>query len=241
MNTYQGVFKRYEKKYLLTSGQYRELAARLHHRFTMDEYGKSTIFNIYFDTPDFRLIRSSLEKPVYKEKLRLRSYCVPYAESTVFVELKKKYNGVVYKRRVTMTLAEADSYLRLRKQPGKPSQITREIDWFLDFYHPVAPAMFISYDRTAVRALEQPDLRVTFDSNILWRTDKLRLETGAWGNQLLLPRQVLMEIKSPASLPLWLTRPLNELEIYPASFSKYGRAFEEYSSASAKKEGVFCA
>ncbi|MGB8453058.1 MAG: polyphosphate polymerase domain-containing protein [Anaerocolumna sp.] len=227
MNQYQETFKRYEKKYLLNDSKYEILRLRLQEYLQEDDYGQTTICNIYFDTPDHRLVRNSLEKPIYKEKLRLRSYGTPRDKDTVFIELKKKYKGVVYKRRVKSELSMAEHYLYDSEPVTVPSQITREIDWFLSFYQEVKPAMYISYNRIALYGIQDESLRVTFDSNIIWREEELWLEEGVWGNKLLEGGGYLMEIKIPGAIPLWLSHILNELEIYPCSFSKYGRGYQE--------------
>lgn len=227
MSQFQGTFKRYEKKYLLTETKYKLLKQRLQNKLIIDNFGKSTICNIYFDTPEKLLIRSSLEKPIYKEKLRLRSYGTPNQGDMVFIELKKKYNGVVYKRREKMELAMAEGYLYDLKPVKESSQITKEIDWVLQFYKNIAPAMYISYNRIAMYGADDNELRVTFDSNILWREDELWLEAGVWGNQLLEEGCRLMEIKIPGAMPLWLSHILDELEIFPVSISKYGQGYQQ--------------
>ncbi len=229
----QNIFQRYEKKYMLNDGQYMRLTDRLSGRMQPDAYGKSTICNVYFDTPNRRLIRASLEKPIYKEKLRLRSYGVPAADTRVFAELKKKFRGVVYKRRIGMPLSAAETYLYRCGRPPAPCQITREIDWFLHYYQDLKPAMYLSYERTAFYQKEQTGLRITFDSNILWREEALSLSAGTYGQALLEPGQHLMEIKIPGALPLWLTEILDVLQIYPISFSKYGTAYMRRCGASA--------
>jgi SPX domain protein involved in polyphosphate accumulation len=242
MSQYQGIFKRYEKKYLLDDQQYHQLRQRLSERMIPDQYGKSTICNIYFDTPNYHLIRRSIEKPVYKEKLRLRSYGVPREDSTVFIELKKKYKGVVYKRRVDTSLAQAVRYLYLGETLLKPSQITKEIDWFIYHYQKIVPAIFISYDRVAQYNKENNDLRITFDSNILWREETLDLSKGAWGNELLLSNQKIMEIKIPGAMPVWLADLLNDLRIYPCSYSKYGNAYKtKFIKENKLQGGFYCA
>ena len=162
---YQSVFRRYEKKYLVTQEQYDRLAAVFAPRMERDRFSESTISNIYYDTPDFRLIRRSLDRPAYKEKLRLRTYRTPHADTEAFVEIKKKYDHVVYKRRIGMNYQQAVDYLDGAPAP-EASQISREIDWFCRFYEGIRPAMCIFYDRLAVFDREQPDLRVTFDSGI---------------------------------------------------------------------------
>lgn len=218
-------FKRREIKYLLDDDVYNSLKERLQARLVEDEHGRSTICNIYYDTPDFRIIRKSLEKPVYKEKLRLRSYGTAGAEDKVFVELKKKYNGIVYKRRETLTLAQSDEYLAGHTKAPCDTQIFREIDWFRDYYENLKPAMYISYEREAYYSLENPDLRITFDRNIMYRSYNLSLAAGVEGESILEAGQHLMELKAGGAIPVWLTKILDELGIYPASFSKYGRAY----------------
>lgn len=241
MKEYQDVFKRYEKKYLLDGGTFRELFARLQDHMEPDRYGNTTVCNIYYDTPDHRLIRTSLEKPVYKEKLRLRSYGVPQKDAAVFVELKKKYKGVVYKRRIGMPLQEAERFLTGGESALRKTQIEKEIGWVLGYYPRLAPAMFLSYDRIASICTENPNLRITFDSRILWREDALDLSAGAWGRQLLQPGQRIMEIKIPGSMPLWLARLLDEYRVYPASYSKYGNAYLASLEEKQEKGAVFCA
>ena len=227
MSNVQYTFKRKEKKYLLNKEKYEILNNKLEDKLIVDEYGKSTICNIYFDTPNYLLIRRSLEKPVYKEKLRLRSYGIPKDGDRVFIELKKKYKGVVYKRREKMELKVAEKFLYGCKWLDKSTQITKEINWFLQYYNDIRPNMYISYDRIALYSKEMPELRVTFDSNIMWREDNLLLENGVYGMPILKDKEILMEIKIPESMPLWLSHILDELEIYPTSFSKYGRGYEE--------------
>lgn len=225
MGGYQGTFKRVEMKYLLNEMKYRQLRQLLEDKMKVDDYGKITICNIYYDTPDHRLIRTSLEKPIYKEKLRLRSYGSPQEGDTVFVELKKKYKGIVYKRREKMELLEAEHYLYDKQPANKSTQITKEIDWFMRTYKNLEPAMYISYERIAMYGIEDHELRVTFDSNILWREEELFLECGIWGNELLKEGQRLMEIKIPGTMPIWLAHILDQLQIYPTSFTKYGKAY----------------
>lgn len=241
MSEFQMNFERCEIKYLLSSLQYQELRKRLNGRLEVDQYGKTTICNIYFDTSDSRLIRESLEKPVYKEKLRLRSYGTPRENDRVFLELKKKYKGIVYKRREDMSLSQAEEFLYHQRKPERESQVVREIQWFLKYYDRILPAMYLSYERTAMYGLEDARLRITFDENILWRVHELRLKKGDWGQPLLEPGQRLMEIKIHEAMPLWLGEILDELSIYPASFSKYGRAYEKQVMEKQNRGGIHCA
>ena len=222
------VFERIEVKYLLDEMQYRELMKRLEGMAAIDSYGKTSILNIYFDTPDFTLIERSLEKPVYKEKLRLRTYGIPEDDSNAFIEIKKKYKGVVYKRRITMGYEDAINYLTKGTKPPKESQISREIDYFLQYYKGIKPAMAISYDRIAMAGIEDPDLRITFDTNIRWRTTDLSLKKGNVGKDILLPGQHLMELKIAGAMSMELARILDELNIRQTSFAKYGKGYVEY-------------
>ena len=222
----QRCFQRYEKKYLLNPEQYQKIRAGLAPYMEADEHGRYTICNLYYDTPDFQLIRASLDKPVYKEKLRMRSYGVPADGDSVFVELKKKYKGVVYKRRTVLEAGEALDYLAGRCSPRAKDQICREIDWFLGRYHPV-PQVFIAYDREALAGLEDRVLRVTFDIDLRWRDTALDLRSGDGGERITSRDQILMEIKIPGSAPVWLSRLLSKNSLFPTSFSKYGVCYRE--------------
>lgn len=225
------VFRRLEKKYLITNQQYADLINSLEGYIIPDEFGKSTINNIYFDTPDYRLIRASIEKPtVYKEKLRIRSYGAPSPDSNVFVELKKKYKGVVYKRRVYMTYKEATDYLSGIAAPPCTTQVTAEIDNFLSFYKTLHPAVSLFYDRTAYYSKDDPELRLTFDTNIRFRNKNLDLSEGDYGTVILDEDSYILEIKCINSMPLWLTHSLDKLKIYPSSYSKYGTAYKKMLS-----------
>ncbi len=227
MKQYQDVFKRVEKKYILSAEQYSALQRILAGRMKADEYGLHTISNIYYDTDDYALIRESLQKPVYKEKLRLRCYGPATPDSQVFVELKKKFKGVVYKRRVSMKLKDAELFLATGVMRAPMEQIHKEIAYFLKV-HPASPQVYLAYDRLAMYDPEGGELRITFDRNIRFRTDELSLASDSCGTYILPPDDVLMEIKIPGAMPMWLSRALSELAIYPASFSKYGRCYQDY-------------
>lgn len=221
----QFCFKRYEKKYMLTPNQLTQMMAGIKDYMRADEFGRYTICNIYYDTDDFRLIRASLEKPVYKEKLRMRSYGVPGSRGEVFVELKKKFDSIVYKRRTVMEAADAVSYLHSGAVPKREDQICHEIDWFMHTYRP-KPKVFIAYDRTAFAGIEDPELRLTFDTNLRWRTRDLDLRAGDDGELLLPSDQILMEIKIPGTTPVWLAHLLSGIDAFPTSFSKYGTCYQ---------------
>ena len=221
----QTVFNRYEKKYLMPEDVYLVLRKRLASRMQVDQYGLHTICNIYYDTPDSLLIRRSIEKPVYKEKLRLRSYGIPTLDSTVFLEIKKKYNRVVNKRRIPLTLRQAYDYVERGLRPEQDSQILREIDFFLERY-PLQRGTYLAYDRIALYQKDDPDFRITFDQRIRYRRVDMGLEQGDSGKLLLPEGYYLMESKIMGATPLWFTRILSELDIYPVSFSKYGNSYK---------------
>lgn len=231
----QTVFRRYEIKFRITRAQRRRLMTAFEGWMREDDYGVHVIRNVYFDTPDHRLIRRSLEKPLYKEKLRVRSYVTATGDTPVFVELKKKYKGVVYKRRVALPETQAMAFL-CGRQPVGESQILREMDYFLDYYGTLQPAMFLSYRRQAFHGVEDPALRITFDDEILWREDRLRLTEEVGGRRLLPEDTVLMEIKTSTALPLWLSAILSREKIYKSSFSKYGAAY--LTTVKEQKEGL---
>lgn len=225
--SYQSVFKRYEFKYLITQEQKEQLLLAMEPHMALDEYGRSTIRNIYYDTDSYRLVRHSIDKPAYKEKLRLRSYQQAAPDSAVFVELKKKYDGVVYKRRLSMPEADAIAWMAGAAHPEAQTQIAREIDYFLNYYQTLHPAVFLSYQREAFFSKNGDDFRVTFDDNILCRQEDISLESEVWGTPILGQEQVLMELKCSGGMPLWMVRALSEHHIYKTSFSKYGTAYQQ--------------
>lgn len=220
-------FQRYEIKYLLTEELYEKFRERTQGFLLPDEYGEYTVCSVYLDTDDYRLIRTSLEKPAYKEKLRLRSYGVPDTGTAVFLEIKKKFDGVVYKRRISLTEHEAEEYIKNGTPPESRGQIFNEIDYIMKLYRP-SPKLYLAYDRIAMTCPDIPSLRVTFDRNIRSRRDSLKLSCGTSGELLRCRGQEkyrLMEIKTAASMPLSITSVLSELKIYPTSFSKYGEIY----------------
>lgn len=225
MGNFTNIFQRMEVKYLITRSQQRTLLEKIGEHMEPDRFGKSVINNIYFDTPDYRLIRESIEKPVYKEKLRLRCYGHVTDEITAFVELKKKFSGTVYKRRISMQYSEATDYLCRGKPAVQESQISREIDYVVSFYGGLMPVVDLFYDRSAYVAKDGSDLRITFDRDVRFRTEELDLRRGSDGIILTGGDVTLMEIKSVNPMPLWLVAALDELKILPSSFSKYGNAY----------------
>jgi len=228
----QMTFKRYELKYMLTRRQAALLREAMDGHMALDRFGHSTIRNVYLDTDSFRLVRRSIEKPLYKEKLRVRAYGKAGEGDPVFVELKKKFESVVYKRRLTLPHRLAMDALNAGEPLPTEGQIAREIEAFREFYGPtLKPAMFLSYEREAYYPTDGEDFRLTLDENILWRTDHIDLGTSCFGAPLLGPDQVLMELKTPGGIPLWMVRFLSENRIRKISFSKYGSAYRQLMTA----------
>ena len=219
------VFKRYELKYMLTTAQKESILQAMADHMAPDAYGRTTIRNVYFDTDNYRLIRRSIEKPAYKEKLRVRSYTQVADEDTVFVELKKKYEKVVYKRRIALASQDAMAWVCRESACPVDTQISREIDYFIDFYGKLKPTMFLSYEREAYYDTGGGDFRVTFDEHILCRQTDISLSSDVYGTPILPDGKVLMEIKCSGGIPLWMVRVLSRERIYKTSFSKYGTAY----------------
>ena len=223
---FQTVFKRYELKYMLTAEQKGKVLLAMQPYMKLDQYGRTTIRNLYYDTNTYLLIRRSIEKPIYKEKIRIRSYSRADENSTVFVELKKKYKHVVYKRRISLPNRKAMKWLSGKESPEKQTQISSEINYFLDYYGTLHPTVFLSYEREAYYAKDDSDFRVTFDENVLCRQEDLSLQSSIYGTPILPEEKVLMEIKCSGGIPLWMTGILSREKIYKTPFSKYGTAYK---------------
>ncbi len=224
---YQENFKRYELKYLLNERQKAAVLKAMEPFMALDEYGRSTIRNIYYDTDNFLLVRRSIEKPVYKEKLRVRSYRLAGENDPVFVEIKKKYDSIVYKRRVSLPDAVVEGCFSSGESLPLNTQIAQEIDYFRRLYPGLKPAVFLSYEREAYFERDGGDFRVTLDENILYRETNLSLREEPSGTPILQPGQTLMEIKTGGGMPLWMVRCMTENNIRRASFSKYGSAYRQ--------------
>lgn len=222
----QTVFNRVEKKYLLTPKKFQKLWEELMQYMIVDEYGLHTICNVYYDTENNELIRNSIEKPVYKEKLRLRSYGIPEKNDNVFLEIKKKYDGIVNKRRIILPLNEAEKYLNHKEKIEQDSQIFHEIDYFTNHYD-LMPKLFLAYERVALFGKEDNEFRVTFDRNIRSRDWNLSLDKGDSGILLLEDGTILMEVKICNSVPMWFARLLSKYQIFNTSFSKYGSVYKK--------------
>lgn len=246
-------FERTEKKYRLNREQYNKIVSAINGKMAVDEFGKSKITSLYFDTPDRRLIDRSLEKPLYKEKLRLRQYGTDESDQAlVFIELKKKFKGIVYKRRVMLSRAAAQAFLqgmdfelacrtfplvseRLNSKAISPKnlQIAREIEEFINRTPNLYPSMLISCNRTAYQPLRDSDanLRITFDEDL--KSNDL-FKRGEAAQDVIPGDEVIMEVKSVKAVPVWLAQLLSEVHAYPTSFSKYGTAYRNSFNNSKK-------
>ena len=225
---YKSVFRRYELKYLLFKEQKEIILNAISPYMQLDSYGHTTIRNIYFDTDSYQLIRRSIEKPAYKEKLRIRSYSKATPETEVFVELKKKYDHVVYKRRIALPERVAMDWVCGKIPSPIDTQISREIDYFKSHYTGLRPSVFLSYERDAYFERDGGDFRLTFDQNILVRDHDLSLCSDAGGRSVMDPDLTMMELKCSGALPLWMVEVLSRERIYKTSFSKYGVAYQKY-------------
>ncbi|GIP51268.1 polyphosphate polymerase domain-containing protein [Paenibacillus vini] len=228
------VFNRYENKYLMDTKAFYNIYNDLMAYMEPDENNKDdkfyTISNLYYDSEHHSLIRTSLAKPKYREKLRIRSYGVPGCEDKVYLELKKKVFGLVNKRRTALKLNEAYEFVRTGQAPayrkGMNRQVMQEIEYFLSRYE-LQPMVYLAYDRIALFCKGNRDLRITFDTNIRSRRHDLKLEAGGYGEQLLERGQWLMEVKAEKTMPVWLSRMLSEHQMYRTSFSKYGNEYKK--------------
>ena len=217
--------QRRELKYILTKEQCASLKNALKGHMQLDQYGRTSIASIYFDTPDYRIVRASLEQPQYKEKIRLRSYGLASEDSTVFLELKRKVTGIVYKRRISLKEKEITEILNEHLE-NPDNQISKEIAYFSRFYDKLIPTFLIIYDREAYFE-PNTDLRLTIDENPRYRTKNLNLHSSMEGVPLLTDGGAILEIKVQEAMPLWLVNILSEFKIYKSSFSKVGEAYQK--------------
>ncbi len=221
-------FNRHEIKYILTIEQYNLLLQKMPADMILDSYGRHKISNIYFDTEDYRIIRHSLERPSYKEKLRVRTYGEITKETIAFIELKKKINGVVYKRRVFSQQDKVFAYLCDGVNTIENSQILNEIDYFKSCYNDFKPKVYLSYEREAFFSINDENFRLTFDFNIKTRNKDISLYSSDIDKEVLSSEYVLLEAKTFMGFPSWFIDFLSSNCIYKSSFSKYGKAYQTY-------------
>lgn len=223
----QYTFSRTERKYLLAASVYEDFKRDVEAYIDPDKkYPVYTLCNIYYDNETWELARRSVEKPVFKEKLRVRSYGTATPDSKVYVEAKSKFKGVVYKRRIGMPCAAAMAFLKDHVLPENPSQITKELDYFARLFC-LEPKVFLAYDRIAYIGREDKTFRLTFDRNIRYRLDRLSLCEGDDGIPLITDGTVIMEVKASGALPRFFLDLLQKYSIIPGSFSKYGKVYEK--------------
>lgn len=222
------VFKRHELKYILTLEEYEALAKCMEGKMFLDKYGRNRITSIYFDTEDYKIIRNSLEKPKYREKLRVRIYGQPSEDEEAFIELKKKYKGIVYKRRIKAKQSALLEHLNDNVETIEHSQIQREIDYFKSTYDNILAKVYLAYDREAYFSKEDDEFRMTFDFNIRMRNRDISLEANEKDKDVLSKKQVLLEVKTVTGMPFWLLKFFKEKNISTVSFSKYGTAYKKY-------------
>lgn len=230
------VMKRYEIKYILSPEQCEFFENALKGHMEPDEFGLTSIASLYYDTADYRLINNSIMKPPFKEKIRLRSYGLADDGSPVFLELKRKAKGIVYKRRVESTVPVVKKFFEGENSVGEGEQINHELEYFRDLYGDLRPSCLVIYDRLAYF---QPDgdLRMTIDHDPRFRTEDLDLRVSMEGESLLPEGYSILEIKVQDAMPLWLCRILSEGKIYKTSFSKYGEAYKRMMKRRFRKAG----
>ena len=237
---YTMIFRRYELKYLIPIGLMSEIIKETEPYTLPDSFGHSTVRNLYFDTPSYCMIRHSIEKPIYKEKLRLRSYTLPSESDSVFLELKKKYDGVVYKRRLILPYDEALLAVGSGKIPSGTGQTGREIEYLTQSYGTLIPTCYIAYERDAFFGREQRDFRITFDTKLLANTESPSLISSG-GIPLLPEGMALMELKASGGIPMFMVDILSKHKIYKSSFSKYGTAYRTLIIDKYKQNGeILC-
>lgn len=229
------VFSRKEEKYIVKNDIYKKIVKDIENKMIADEYSKNNSFyqicNIYYDTEDNNLIRTSLKKPKYKEKIRLRSYGVPNKDTKVFLEIKKKYKGCVNKRRTTLKLKEAYEFANTGNIPEIKEymnfQIIKELNYAIKTYK-IMPKVYIAYQRRAFFDSNNPNFRLTFDKNIISRREDIALEYGIFGERIIEPDEMIMEVKYNERMPLWFIEIIRKHNLQKTSFSKYGTEYINY-------------
>ena len=230
------VMKRYELKYRLSKAQVEFFKEKILDYMKVDKYGLTTISSIYYDTPSYSLINRSIEKPIYKEKIRLRSYGLAKEDSPVFLEIKRKNEKIVYKRRIVTTEKKTDEFFN-KNEEFDSNQISRELEAFKENYGVLEPKYMIIYDRIAYFR-DDSDVRITLDMNPRYRVSDLNLHTSTDGISLLDEGEAILEIKVQHSVPLWLVKILTEGKIYQTSFSKVGTAHKREMTKNYQKQVV---
>lgn len=232
-------FKRYEKKYLITGQQLDDILPTLLEYMELDPFcigGKEyRIYSIYYDTDNHDVIRQNSSKPVYKEKMRIRSYYdLKDPEDKIFMEIKKKSDGQGNKRRIKLKIREIEPFVNDGILPETKDYLSAQVAKELAYYlkrNKVHPALYVQYDRLALFGKEDKNFRMTFDRNV--RTRRSNFQFGESDeDELLLPGgEYIMEIKILGAMPLWLTRLLSEKGLFSRGFSKYGVRYKQDAAA----------
>lgn len=222
-------FQRVEDKYRMSREEAREILEEMKGHIKKDFYFQYTVHNIYYDSKDAQMIISSLNRDRFKEKLRLRCYEQPSGDTMCFLETKKKYADIVYKKRITLSHNEAMAYMNHGIPHHVHNNTAEEID-FLKNYYDCEPKTMILYDRTCFSSISEADVRITFDANIRYRLDDINL-TERGDETKLIGQDVVMEIKAMDRYPMWLVEILSKRKLYKQSFSKYGMIYRQNAEA----------
>lgn len=225
-------FKRYEKKYLITKETYDKILPTLLEYMDYDPFclngNEYRIYSIYYDTINHDVIGDNSAGKEYKEKMRIRSYYDKKdPEDTVFMEIKKKSQGVGNKRRIKLKIKEIEPFVNEGILPDTgddylSSQVAKELQYYLKT-NKVAPALYVQYDRFAFFGKEDKNFRMTFDNNVHVRRHDFVFGERDDDEFLLPPNEIfIMEVKILGAMPMWLATLLSENELYSHGFSKYG-------------------
>jgi len=217
------IITRQEVKYLISRASHDALLRDLANHLVPNKFFAQTIHNVYFDNDTNDLILRSIEKKEFKDKLRLRAYHMDGELGNPLIELKKKYKGTSYKRRIKLTIEQARDLIN-GGALNHTGQIADEMR-FLIARTGCTPKMYIGYDRASYDVVGHDDLRITFDSNVRCRTTNLDFAPNPADKNIIDADHYILEIKAADTFPLWLTDALTRNGIFPQSFSKYARAF----------------
>ena len=219
------IIDRMEQKYFVSFDKYNKLMKLINNKLVKDKYFSERIYNIYFDNDEYEFMTKSLDKPLYKEKVRLRSYETKDKNSNVFLEIKKKFQGHGNKRRVVINYNEAKDYIDNKIIPNTNKQIMGELDYTFKKNN-LKPKISLTYDRLSYAFKEDESYRVTFDTNIRYSNKKVDL-VDLDDEYCLFNDGYIMEVKTLKGYPSWFIKALNELKLYPVSYSKVGEAYKE--------------
>lgn len=229
-------FDRIEKKCLITKEQKEAMLTEIKRHMEKDGYYDSEVCNIYFDTDHYDLIIQSIEQPMFKEKLRARSYG---GYDKVFFEIKTKLcgkeNNVGYKRRVRVTKKDYNKMVKehanlsdfMAQNADEPNdyRIAEEVDYLIKHFD-LKPKILVFYRRYSWQGEQK--LRITFDENLRYRTEDVKFCKKKSDKKYFLDeKNIIMEIKAQGAWPLWLARKLSSERIFPQQFSKVGKIYQK--------------